>query len=66
MVLYEGAANIAIDILFTLYEQEKIGYENYYLDPSEENLENLLAERQMWFPIRGRDANLAFHMHVDK
>ena len=65
-VLYEGTAAIALDTLFTLYEQETILYKNYCLYPSEENFDALMEERKVWKSIHGIFTNLAFHLHVDE
>ncbi len=65
MVLYEGTASLALDTLFSQYEQERIAYENYCLNPVEENFDDLLEEKRVWKTIRGITANLAFHLYVD-
>jgi hypothetical protein len=66
MVLYEGIANLSLELLFTPYEIEKIAYENYCSNPEEEDFDNLLIESQIWKSIRGRYANYAYHLYVDE
>lgn len=66
MVLYEGLATLALDTLFTVYDQERIAYENYCLNPSEEDLHDLVEERKIWKTIQGITPTMAYRLYIDK
>jgi len=66
MVLYEGIADLALELLYNPYENEKIAYENYCINPSEENREDLVIEREAWRTIHGIHSNFAYHLFVEE
>jgi len=65
LVIIEGIANISLNALYSIKEQEELALKFFCPDPSEHDIEFLIKEREIWQKIFACNTNLAIHAHVD-
>jgi hypothetical protein len=66
MVISEGIANTAFDVLYSVREQESLILDVLCPTPNEEDVEDLIQERLLWKEISHYSTNLAYHAHHEE